>query len=105
MHALLVSSRSLLKRWRTSLVVVITLALGIGANAVIFSFIQGILLQPLPYPDHEQLVRINSVRGGETGRISIREVTDIPERTGLFQDIAVHSDATAGLQPEWIRPA
>ncbi|MEM9533032.1 MAG: ABC transporter permease [Pseudomonadota bacterium] len=95
-YPLRISLRSLLKRWRTSLVVVVTLALGIGANAVIFSFIQGILLQPLPYPNADQLVRINSVRGGETGRISIRDASDLSQLTGLFQDIAVHSDTDGG---------
>ncbi len=103
-----IASRSLIKRWRTSLVVVITLALGIGANAVIFSFIQGILLQSLPYPDAEQLVRIESLRGGESGRISLKDVDDLKVRTGLFQDIAVHSDGDSGYnlsgygQPEEI---
>ncbi len=102
------SCRSLLKRWRTSAVVIVTLALGIGANAVIFSFIQGILLQPLPYPNADQLVRINTLRGGETGRISIKDASDLAQRTGLFQDIAVHSDTDGGYnlsgygQPEEI---
>ena len=95
-YPLRISCRTLIKRWRTSSVVVITLALGIGANAVIFSFIQGILLQPLPYPNAEELVRIDGLRGGQAGRISIKDASDLIERTGVFQDIAVHSDADAG---------
>src|SRR5581483_5814640 len=50
--------RSLVKRpWFTT-VVVVTLALGIGVNTAIFSLVNGIVLQPLPYPNSEQLVKI-----------------------------------------------
>jgi hypothetical protein len=48
-------------------VVVITLALGIGANSAIFSFINAVILNPLPFPDSSRLVFIDelSARGEE----------------------------------------
>src|SRR5258707_1215512 len=41
-----------------TLVIVLTLALSIGANSAIFSVIQGVLLRPLPYPQAERLARV-----------------------------------------------
>ncbi|MEM9290611.1 MAG: ABC transporter permease [Acidobacteriota bacterium] len=90
------SLRTLIRRWRTTALVVLTLALGIGANTVIFSFVDGILLEPPPYPEPDRLVRIESLRGGETGQISLRDKLDLQERLEIFEDVAAHGLGSSG---------
>ena len=57
MKDLKLALRSLVRTPGFTIVAVVTLALGIGANTAIFTVIQGVLLQPLPYDEPEQLVR------------------------------------------------
>ena len=87
------AARILARRKLFSLVIVVTMAIGIGTSSAIFSFVNSILLQPLPFHEPEQLVIIESVRGGEIGRVSQREIADIKEGTSSFEDVAGYNPA------------
>lgn len=58
--------RHILRHPARTLLVVLTLALGLGATTSIVSAIRGVLLDPLPYPHPEQLVRVQEDEGGDT---------------------------------------
>jgi predicted permease len=87
--------RALVRRPGLSIVAVLTFALGIGANSAIFSFVDGVLLTPLPFPEPDRLVRLYSVRGGEPGRVSMIDLRDFEEETDLFVDIAAFNEGAA----------
>ncbi|HEX6729597.1 MAG TPA: ABC transporter permease [Pyrinomonadaceae bacterium] len=86
--------RMLLKKPLFTFVVVLTLALGIGANTAIFSVVNAVLLRALPYHRADQLLILSGLTpGGETDTISIPELEDY--RAGL------HSvDSIVGLQSQ-----
>ena len=57
--------RHILRHPARTLLVVLTLALGLGATTSIVSAIRGVLLDPLPYPHPERLVRVHELEGDE----------------------------------------
>ena len=83
--------RTLLKSPGFTIVAVLTLALGIGANVAIFSVVYGVLLRPLPFPHPEQLVRIFDDLAGPNSQdvgMSAPELWDLEERSGVFQEVS-----------------
>jgi putative ABC transport system permease protein len=80
----------LLKKPGFTVVAVITLALGIGANTAIFSVVNGVLLRPLPYKEPDKLVRVYSEFPTMNLRkfwISVPEFLDIQKEAGSWESI------------------
>ena len=75
--------RSLARVKGLAVTVILTLALGIGANAAIFSVVRGVLLRPLVNDDEERLIYIRQTakgRGSENANFSVPEIRDLRAR-------------------------
>jgi putative ABC transport system permease protein len=72
-----------------SAVAIATIALAIGANAAMFSFVNGVLLRPLPYPESDRIVRVLETlpNGGPTG-ISTLNYLDWTNQNAVFEYMA-----------------
>ena len=99
--------RMLAKTPGFTVVAILTLALGIGANVAIYSVVRAILLNPLPFPHAERLVRVyDDLRGSNVPDVgmSVPEYYDITEHAGVFDALspawAISADVTGGDRPE-----
>lgn len=81
--------RMLLKRPAFTLVAVLSLALGLGANTAIFSLVNTLLLRPLPILQPEQLVALNSAGEGRGmfSNFSYPNYRDLRDRNAVFSDL------------------
>ena len=87
------SVRMLVKKPGFTLVAVLTLALGVGANATIFNVVNGLLFKPLPIAAPEQVVSLYAVRadGSRSSRFSWPDYVDYRERGDLFSGLIAHT--------------
>ncbi|HEY8460411.1 MAG TPA: ABC transporter permease [Blastocatellia bacterium] len=88
-------ARMLMKNPGFTLVAVAALALGIGANTAVFSVVNAILLQPLPFKDSDRLALIwtrFTALGEEQSWMSAPEYEDLQEQSKLFEEFALMRD-------------
>src|SRR6185369_14517024 len=94
------ASRVLIKNRGFTIVAVITLALGIGANTIVFSVVNAVLLRPLPYEKSDKLVRIY---GNSPDRrfprfgISYPDFAEWKEQNQSLEDMAAWFNSSANL--------
>jgi putative ABC transport system permease protein len=89
--------RSLRNSRATSIIAVLCLALGIGANTAIFSVIRAVLLESLPYADPQRLVYLNEVGSRGPGSVSAPVYFDMKAETKVFSGVAAWTYARADL--------
>jgi len=81
-----------------TIVAVLTLALGIGANTAIFSFIDAVLLKPLPYADADKIVMVwEKPPNGERNGISTMNFLDWKNQNTVFSAMAAQNGASVTL--------
>jgi predicted permease len=121
LESILADLRLVLRRLRKSpgfaVTVLLTLAIGIGANTTVFSVINGVLLKPLPYPEPDQLIQLRLNAPGAPGltdfrdelRLSASMYLTFARHNRAFQSVGVWQSGTASItgiaQPEQVDTA
>jgi predicted permease len=109
------AGRSLRRQPIFALAAVLTLALGIGATALVFSLIDGVLLRPLSFPEPDRLVQVweRSPHGEERNVVAPPNLVDWRERTTAFQGLAArinqaitlaHEDGPREIRADYVSP-
>ena len=105
---LVYSIRMLLKRPSLTVIAMMAIGLGIGANTAIFSVVNTVLLQPLPYPQPERLLMLASEQRNQTldgrGAFSVPDFLDVQKSSTTLEYVAtvqgVGTVVTEGGDPE-----
>src|SRR6266545_2640004 len=105
-------ARMLLKKPGFTLIAVLTLALGVGANTAIFSVINSLMLRPLPFREPDKLFQVwesNVKLGYNETDASYPNFADWRDQNQVFEQIAIYSGGTYNLagaaEPERIEGA
>ena len=99
--------RMLLKTPGFTVVAIIALGLGVGANTAIFSLVNGVLLRPLPFPNPDRIVYFegkNPAAGITDSNISYLDFTDWSQQTDLFASTAAYWTGNADLSGDGAEP-
>jgi putative ABC transport system permease protein len=109
MNDLSFAARTLRKHSGFTLAAIVTLALGVGANTAIFSVVKAVLLDPLPYPEPDRLVKI-ATSDPDTPRPTTVDFTttfDLRARSRSFQTMSLYRDAAGAVvdrgEPELVQ--
>ncbi len=103
--------RSLRKNPGFTLLAVVVMALGIGANTAVFSVVNAVLLKPLAYPDPDRIVTLASLwrKSGGHGQVSAPDFHDWHDQSTAFAAMAYYNDDStsvmAGASAEYVHGA
>src|SRR6266513_5580055 len=103
------ASRMLRKNPGFTVVAVLVMALGIGANTAMFSVVNAVLLKPLAYNDPDRIVNLSSLwmKDGHHGSVSSPDFHDWHDQSIAFEAMAYYRDwemaVTAGTSAEYVR--
>ena len=82
--------RTIIRQPGFALAAILTLALGIGVNSAVFTVVNALLLQPLPFADPDRLVFVRTSVGGEPGKVAMREFKALVLESTVFDDVAAY---------------
>ncbi len=101
LHELRYATRTLRRSPGFTASAILTLALGIGANTAIFSFVDKVLLKPLPYPEPDRIVRVLQKRyNGSPFGITTLDFLDWQKQNTVFDSLAAQAGWNATLTGE-----
>jgi len=91
--------RALLKKPGFALTAILTLALGIGANAAVLSIVNGLILRPYPFPDLDRLVLLHATGPKVVSEVSIApaDFLDLQRESSVFQGLAAFRATESNL--------
>ena len=104
LHDIRFGLRTLMKHPRVTLLVVLSIGLGVGINTTVFSWMESVILRPYPaIKNSEELVALNTVETSDVGGGGARPIAyptykDLRNSNQSFQDIAVHATARLNLR-------
>jgi putative ABC transport system permease protein len=93
--------RTLVRNWSFALAAIVTLSLGLGATTAIFSVVNGVLLRPLPYPEADRIVTIETTwrgRGLQGGNVSGPDFRDWQRQSSCFEAMAYTYGGEMGVK-------